>query len=112
MLPKNKDTKKNGQSLHSEMGLGQLLEELIFPYLHIKIYQKVTPNHNHVSLKGSSKGPFWVTVRFLKTPKLLRSEPNIRDFIKKHARIHENLSKLRNIIIVQANASNNFSTLE
>lgn len=30
----------------------------------------------------------------------------------KNAQIHENLSKLRNIIIVQANASNNFSTLE
>lgn len=38
MVSKNKDTEKYGQGLCSEMGLGELLEELIFPYMHINIY--------------------------------------------------------------------------
>lgn len=54
------------------------------------------PMQNHVSLKGSPKDPHWETVIFLKTPKCLKSNPDVHDFIKEH--ICVNLANLRKYI--------------
>jgi hypothetical protein len=64
VLFKNKDTRKNIQSLSSEMGLSQILK-FIFPSLHSNVYGKAMQNQNHESLKQTSEDIFWETM-FLK----------------------------------------------